>query len=112
MRISESVRCYVNIPVNVHATPTTISEEDNVAKKIIWDDGELDACIIDMLKRKSRNENPLAPNTILNKLKDEHKDARIGIIRVKDRLNRLSNKGMIKETSETHPRYYTEQKRV
>jgi hypothetical protein len=78
--------------------------------KITWDDDELDACIIDVLKRMSRNENPLAPNTILNKLKNEHKNVRIGIMRVKDRLNRLFNKGMIKETSETHPRYYIEEK--
>lgn len=78
-------------------------------QKIIWDDDELDEHIIDMLKENATIENPLAPNTLLNKLKEEYKNVKLGIIRVKDSLNRLSDK--IKKTSGTHPKYYIEQKK-
>jgi hypothetical protein len=79
-------------------------------QKIVWDDDELDEHIIDVLKKSTTIENPLAPNTILNKLKEEYKNVKLGIIRVKDSLNRLSD-DKIKKTSGTHPKYYIEQKR-
>ena len=71
---------------------------------IIWDDNDLDEIILNILKNEARNENPLGPNTILKKIKEDHNNARIGIIRVKDSLNRLSDK--VKKTSGTHHKYY------
>ena len=73
-------------------------------QRIIWDDEELDKHITDVLNKYTSMDNPLGPNTILNKIKTDFPNVGIGIIRVKDSLNRISDK--IKKTPGTHTKYY------
>lgn len=71
---------------------------------IIWDNNDLDEYILNLLKKNTTIENTFGPNTVLKKIKEDNINVRIGILRIKDSLNRLSDK--IKKTSGTHPKYY------
>ena len=53
-----------------------------------------------------KGETKLSPEELLKEIKIKHKNVKIGITRVRGRLNELYIKGEIKRTKESHPRYF------
>lgn len=75
--------------------------------KLIWTDSELDKKVLKILEKNETHGkgNAIAPHTVFRLLKT--KNISLGIMRVKDSLERLTSNGKIKKNIERDkPRYF------